>query len=461
MSLIERLKTIVGEDGLITDAVALEPHCREWRGVVFGKAAMLVAPSTSAEVAEVVRICAEKKVGIVAQGGNTGMCGGAVPDDSGSQIILSLARMNRIRSIDVENESIEVEAGCILQDVQAAAKTVGRFFPLSLGAEGSCQIGGNLATNAGGINVLRYGTARAQVLGMEVVLADGTILDGLRSIRKDTAGYDLKQLFVGSEGTLGVITAAVLRLYPDPGERHTALVAIGDSSEAVSLLAKLRSGLGDRIEAFELISKDVAMLLRRHIPDAGFPIDERYPWYILIDVALTGGAQQFESALLQEMQHGAVLDAVIAKSIAESAALWRSRHAIPEAERLEGKALKHDISVPISKIATFLERGDSLLARVAPNATVFAFGHVGDGNLHYNVGVPEGIGDSVSRSAAITSGIYDLVSELGGSFCAEHGVGVTKRSLLPLYRSPAEIALMKALKSTLDPQDILNPGKVI
>ena len=457
MMLLEQLKRIVGPKGWTTDPAELSVRLTEWRGVVNGATPMAVSPASTTEVSAVIRACAEAGVAIVPQGGNTGMCAGAVPDASGTQIILSLARMNQIRSVDGANFSMEVEAGCILEKVQGAADNIDRLFALSLGAEGSCQIGGNLATNAGGINVLRYGTARAQVLGLEVVLADGTVVSSLRSLRKDTAGYDLKQLFIGSEGTLGVITAATLKLFPKPAAKFTSLIAIASAGDAVSLLAYLRIELADSIEAFELVSDYVFGLVEQHIPDAKLPFAERAPWYVLLDVALGDSEERLMAALESAANDDLLLDAIVAKNAAEAEYLWRMRHSISEAERAHGKAQKHDISVPVSQMQTFLTRGDDLLKQLAPDAQLIAFGHVGDGNLHYNVALPEGS----QEGTTVTNAIYDLVNELGGSFSAEHGVGALKRQYLLKYRSETEIGLMRTLKSALDPNNILNPGKVI
>lgn len=462
-TLIDQLKAIVGPVGWKTDPDDLQPYLADWRGVVVGKTPILVAPKSTDQVSRIVRACADAGVAIVPQGGNTSMCAGAVPDESGSQVLLSLGRLNEIRDVDAFNFSMEVEAGCVLATIQSAAAEVGRHFPLSLGAEGSCQIGGNLSTNAGGINVIRYGTARDLVLGLEVVLADGTVLDGLRTLRKDTAGYDLKQLFIGSEGTLGIITAATLRLFPDKGETSTALVALNDSGSAVRLLANLRTSLADRIEAFELVSDRIFGLVEKHIPDSRLPFDECYPWYVLIETSTGNEPQLLENALTSNATQALVVDAVIAKNTTESEYLWRLRHSIAEAERHDGKALKHDISVPIGHMQEFLARGELLLADLMPEASLLAFGHVGDGNLHYNVKLPNGLSTLEWTAAGdrITGAIYDLVAELGGSFSAEHGVGRLKRHYLEHYRGGAEIDLMRRLKMALDPQNILNPGKVI
>jgi len=455
--LIEQLKEIVGPKGWTTDPLDLEPLLTDWRGAVRGATPIVTSPANTDEVAAVIRACADANVAIVPQGGNTGMCAGAVPDASGTQIILSLARMNAIRNIDPANFSMEVEAGCILENIQRAAVAVDRHFALSLGAEGSCQIGGNLSTNAGGINVVRYGTARAQVLGLEAVMADGTIVSSLRSLRKDTAGYDLKQLFIGSEGTLGIITAAILKLYPLPGAISTALVSIESAGDAVRLLAYLRTELADAVEAFELVSSYVFGLVEKHVPDSALPFDNEAPWYVLLDVAIGGNEERLEGALMGAAEEGLLSDAIIAKNSVEADRLWRMRHSIAEAERSERKAQKHDISVPLSRMEEFLQRGDSLLSELVPNAQLVAFGHVGDGNLHYNVALPEGSEDG----PGVTKAIYDLVEELGGSFSAEHGIGILKRQYLPLYRNAGEIELMRTLKRALDPKNILNPGKVI
>ena len=459
-ALIERLKSIVGPRGWLSDAADLQPYVTEWRGIYEGRTPLLLRPSCTEQVAEIVRECAADRVGIVPQGGNTGMCGGSVPDSSGTQILLSLARMNRVRDVDAANFSMEVDAGCILADAQDAARAAGRYFPLSLGAEGTCQVGGAISTNAGGVNVLKYGTARSLVMGLEVVLADGRVLDTLRSLRKDNTGYDLKQLFIGSEGTLGIITAATLRLFPDPGEKTTALVGIATSGGAVDLLGSLRQSLGDCIESFELVSERVFGIVEKHIPDAKLPFDQAHPWYVLMETSCSPGA--IEEALGAELAAERLLDAVIAKNVEEANALWRLRHSISEAERQEGKALKHDVSVPLSKMQEFLRRGDELLATLRPDLELVAFGHVGDGNLHYNVVLPRELpaDEWLGEGERITRAIYDLVSELGGSFSAEHGIGQYKKSWLAEYRAGSELELMHLLKKTLDPANILNPGKL-
>jgi FAD/FMN-containing dehydrogenase len=458
---LAELAEIVGPAACVTDEEALEPHVTEWRNVLHGRALAMASPGSTGQVAEVIRLCARAGVAIVPQGGNTGLCGGAIPDESGQQLILSLARMNRIRSIDADDFSMVAEAGCILATVQEQARTVDRYFPLSLSAEGSCQIGGNLATNAGGINVIRYGTARQQVLGLEVVLADGSVLNGLRSLHKDTAGYDLKQLFIGSEGTLGIITAATLRLYPVPGDTTTLLVALPDSGSAVTLLAGMRARLGDRIESFELVSRFALELVERHIGGTTLPGSLSGDWFVLAEVAVGEDSEALGQVLEQAVESGQLTDAVIAKNLAETESLWRARHAISEAQKYEGPSIKHDISVPVSRMREFLQRcADSLRAQ-EPSARPVIFGHVGDGNLHYNLTVPVELASDANRVRRVTTTIYDLVAELGGSFSAEHGVGITKKGYLEQYRGTTDLELMRRLKQTMDPQCLLNPGKVI
>lgn len=460
--LAENLKKIVGPGAWEDDAQVLEPNVTEWRGAFRGKARIMVSPETREQVADVVRVCGEAGVGVVPQGGNTGMCAGAVPDRSGKQVVLSLSRLNKIRSVDPLDFSIIAEAGCILADVQAAAREVDRLFPLSHGGEGSCQIGGNLSTNAGGINVLRYGTTRDLVLGVEVVLADGTVWDGIKTLRKDTAGYDVKQLFIGSEGTLGIITAVALKLFPAPGEAHTALVALNDVADAVSLLSVCRARLADDVQAFELISARAFTYVLRHIPDTRLPFEADYPWYVLLETAGSSGEAKLQNTLASAA-NGLVIDAVIAKNAAESIKFWRMRHSISEAEKLEGAGAKHDISVPVGKITAFLREGEARLLALATDVKPVVFGHVGDGNLHYNILLPAGVsGTELERVRQLVSGIvYSLVTELGGSISAEHGIGVAKKPYLQEYKSDVELGLMRSLKATLDPGNILNPGKVI
>jgi FAD/FMN-containing dehydrogenase len=459
--IVERLKSIVGPKGWIADEDDVSPYVTEWRDLYKGKARLIVAPKSTEEVSAIVTACAEESVAIVPQGGNTGLCGGAIPDDTGSQVIVSLRRMNQVRKVSPDDYSMIVEAGCTLSQVQAAASDAGRFFPLSLAAEGSCQIGGNLSTNAGGINVLRYGTARAQALGLEVVLPDGRVIDGLRALRKDTAGYDLKHLFIGAEGTLGIITAACLRMRPATDDVNTFMVALDSPGTSVQLLSNLRETIGDSLQAFELIPDRAMRFVTRYIPDTRNPFDEDYPWYVL--AACTAQDSEIELALSQEFEDGIALNALIAKNRAESDALWKIRHSISEAQKPEGASLKHDVSVPVECIGQFIEEAEVEIMRYIPDARIVAFGHVGDGNVHLNITQPEksSADDFLQEREAIAKIIYEIVARFGGSFSAEHGVGQARRHYLRQYRSPAELDTMRAIKAALDPLGIMNPGKVL
>jgi FAD/FMN-containing dehydrogenase len=459
--IVSELKSVVGAKGWIDDPVELQPYVTDWRGRYQGQARLLVAPKSTDEVAAVVRVCANHGVAIVPQGGNTGLCGGAIPDSSGTQIIVALRRMHQIRKMSADDYSMTVDAGCTLAQLQKAAVDANRFFPLSLAAEGSCQIGGNLSTNAGGINVLRYGTARTQVLGLEVVLADGEVIDGLRSLRKDTAGYDLKQLFIGSEGTLGIITAACLRLQPAPKETNTAMVAIDSPDAAVRLLSALREALGDSLLAFELISERAMRYVLRHIPDTRSPFEKEYPWCVLLDCTTSEGA--IEQALHDTLENGLILDAAVAKNSAQAQSLWHVRHSISAAQKQEGSSLKHDISVPVGSVGRFIEAAESAVLAHNPGARIVAFGHVGDGNIHFNVSQPAtgSADDFLLKREAIADVVYGIVAEFDGSFSAEHGIGQARRQYLDKYRSATELKTMRAIKAALDPRGIMNPGKVL
>ena len=459
--IVNELKSIVGAKGWIEDPLEMQAYVTEWRGRYQGQARLLVAPKSTAEVASVVRVCARHGVAIVPQGGNTGLCGGAVPDSSGTQVIVSLRRMRQIRNVSADDYSMTVDAGCTLAEVQEAAIGENRFFPLSLAAEGSCQIGGNLSTNAGGINVLRYGTARAQVLGLEVVLPDGEVIDGLRSLRKDTAGYDLKQLFIGSEGTLGIITAACLRLQPTPNEINTVMLAIDSPAAAVRLLAAMRDALGDTLLAFELISERALRFVLRHIPDTRGPFEKDYPWCVLLDI--TTSESEIEGALQRVLENGLIMDGVVAKNSTEAKSLWHLRHSISAAQKAEGGSLKHDISVPVGSVGSFIDAAESAVMAHDPGARIVAFGHVGDGNIHFNVSQPlnGSADDFLLQRETIANIVYGIVAKFAGSFSAEHGIGQARREYLGKYRSPTELKTMRAIKTALDPQGIMNPGKVL
>ena len=464
---IERLAHAVGDANVLTDAADVAPALSDWRGFYKGRAMAVVRPANTSEVSAVVRLCSDAGIAVVAQGGNTGMCGGATPTMDGRTIVLSLARMNRVLALDPLNDTITVEAGCVLATVQQAASAAGRLVPLSLGAEGSCQIGGNLATNAGGVNVLRYGNTRDLTLGLEVVLADGSVLGGLRGLRKDNTGYDLKQLFIGSEGTLGVITGAVLKVFPMPRTSVTAFAAVPDPAAAIALLGRLREQVGNRVSAFELISRRSIELVLAHIPGTRDPLAAASPWYVLTNVDDPRTESDLRSALEQALgdavEDALVTDAALAESDAQAQALWRIRESIPDASKSEGLLYRHDISVPTSDIPSFIEEAGARLEAAFPGVRIVCFGHIGDGNLHYNCYVPGRMRDDPVAIAAtdVNDVVFRLVHERSGSISAEHGIGQAKVAELPHYKSAVELEVMHRLKRVLDPQGIMNPGKVI
>ena len=464
--LLATLKAIVGEANVLTSDADVAPYVTDWRGRYRGSARAVVRPSTTADVAAVVRCCAEHGAPVVPQGGNTGLCGGATPREDSGDVVVSLSRLTRVRALDAGNATLTVEAGMPLARVQQAADDAGLLFPLSLAAEGSCTIGGNLATNAGGTAVLRYGNARELVLGLEVVLADGRIWDGLKGLRKDNTGYDIKQLFLGSEGTLGIITAAVLKLFPKPRTSATALAALADVDAALALLGLLRQALGDRLTGFELISGECIALTRKQFPALPDPLPG-YPWYALAQAddpaADSPLAVQMEAALAAAVEQHVAGDAATAQSAAQAAELWALREHIPEAQRLEGANIKHDISLPVSRIPAFLADAQVALGSALRGVRYVVFGHLGDGNLHYNLSAPPGTPAAafLGEAARANRIVYDLVARLGGSFSAEHGIGQMKRSELLRYKSAVEVELMQRIKRALDPDALLNPGKVV
>ncbi|MBC8023241.1 MAG: FAD-binding oxidoreductase [Burkholderiales bacterium] len=466
-ALIEGLKAIVGERNVITDDHGRAPYENDWRGQWHGRAAAVVKPGSTGEVSRVVKLLAGERVAIVPQGGNTSMCGGSVPDTSGNQVIVNVSRMNRVRAVDPANNTMTVEAGCVLANLQQVADEHDRLFPLSLGAEGSCEIGGNLSTNAGGTGVLRYGNTRELVLGIEVVLPDGNVWDGLRGLRKDNTGYDLKHLFVGAEGTLGIITAAVLKLFPKPRSQATALVAIESPASAIALLAKLRQSVGERVTGFELISRICLDLVFKHIPGVRDPLPAPHPWYVLLELSDSTEGTALDSLLEESLgaaaEEGLVHDAVLAASDAQRKALWRLRENVSEAQKLDGVSIKHDISVPVSKVPEFIERANAALLEKFPGIRIVAFGHAGDGNIHYNCGKsqPDEASRFYGESPDVNHVVYEVVSALGGSISAEHGLGVLKVDEIKRYKSELELDLMRRIKRTLDPDGIMNPGKVL
>jgi D-lactate dehydrogenase (cytochrome) len=419
------------------------------------------------QISQLLAYCNERGIGVVPHGGNTSYCGGATPDESGQQVVLSLKRLNRIRNVDPLNYSLIAEAGCILAEVQRAADDAERLFPLSLGSEGTCQIGGNLSTNAGGTSVLRYGMMRDLVLGLEVVLADGRVLSTLGGLRKDNTGYDIKTLFLGAEGTLGVITAATLKLFSKTRTAGTAFAAVRDVQAAVELLAHLREATGDRVSSFELIPRIGLDLTTRHIPGVKDPLKQPYEWYVLCDVTSSRGADRLDDLLTESLaaafEANLMLDAVIAQSDREREALWRIRETIPEAQRLDGASLKHDISLPITSLPQFVTKAGDWIRDNVPDGRLVAYGHVGDGNLHFNLNQAPGSSRDtfLAREAAIKRVIHDMVRDFGGSFSAEHGIGRLKVGELERYAPPVELDLMRAVKRAFDPNGILNPGKVL
>jgi len=463
-SLPEALAAIVGAPHVLTAAADTAPYCTDWRGRYAGSALCVVRPGNTAEVAAVVKACTAAGVAIVPQGGNTGLCGGATP--TRGEVVVSLARLNRVRAIDPANNTLTVEAGCTLAAVHEAAAAAGRLFPLSLAAEGTATIGGNLSTNAGGVQVLRYGNARELCLGLEVVLPDGQVWDGLRGLRKDNTGYDMKHLFIGAEGTLGLITAAVLKLFSRPRQTATAWAAVVDPAAAVALLTRLREHIGGRVTAFELVARPALDLVLKNIPGSRDPLAGRPPWQVLIELSDTMDfdlAAPLEGVLASAMEDGAVSDAAIGQSEAQARALWALRENISEAQKIEGVSIKHDISLPVSRIAEFIARADAALEAAFPHVRIVCFGHVGDGNLHYNQSKSAAQDNAafIAQTDAVNRIVHDLVHELGGSISAEHGIGQLKRDEILRYKSATEIAMMRAVKQALDPRGLMNPGKVL
>ena len=466
-SVLQRLKEIVGPKGYIADAAEMEPYLTEERGLFHGATPLILKPASTNEVAAIVTACAAAGISIVPQGGNTGLCGGAVPWEDGKSILVNLSRMNRVRAIDANNFTITVEAGCILADVQKAAEAIDRLFPLSLGAEGSCEIGGNLSTNAGGIAVLRYGNMRDLALGIEVVLPNGEIWNGLRGLRKDNTGYALKHLFIGGEGTLGIITAATLKLFPRPREIETAFIGLSRVEDVMELFARARGISGDQLTAFELIPRIGVEIATKHVAGVSDPLDSPHPWYVLLEVSSSqqgsGLRQTLENFLTDSMEAGLVTDGTVAASDAQAKALWRIREGVVEAQKSEGGSIKHDVSVPVSQVATFITRAIKAVGDRLPGIRPVAFGHVGDGNVHFNLSQPVGADKTayLERWFEFNEIVHDIVVEMNGSISAEHGIGRLKRDELAHYASPVELELMRKVKRALDPDDLMNPGKML
>lgn len=464
---LDAIRNLLGPGGWLDAADDRAPFETDFRRIHRGSTPLVALPDSTAKVAELVRLCAARGIGMVPQGGNTGYCGGATPRAIGTDIVISLRRMARIRAVDPDNDAMTAEAGCVLAELQEAAVAANRLLPMSLGSEGSCTLGGIISTNAGGTAVLRYGMMRALVLGLEAVLPDGAVLDQLTTLRKDNTGYDVKQLFIGAEGTLGIVTAATLRLWPRPAGFATALAAVGSPGDAVRLLGRLRETLGDAVTTFELMPRIALELVCRHVPATRDPFERPHEWYVLTEISLpqadSGLGGRFEAVLAAAIGDGVANDAATATSEAQREALWRLRETIPEGQRLEGPGLKHDVSVGTAQLPQFIDEGRSLIERLAPGSRLVAYGHLGDGNLHFNVSAPDGSdgGDLAQMADRIGRGVYDLVARYRGSISAEHGIGQLKIAELARYEDPAALALMHRLKQAIDPQGIMNPGKVL
>jgi D-lactate dehydrogenase (cytochrome) len=464
-SLISSLVQAVGKAHVLTDSDRTAPFLLEQRGLFESQCLAVIQPRTCREVSECVRLCGDQGTSIVPMGGNTGLCGGAV--SHAGQIILSTGRLNKVRNIDPENNSITVEAGCILADVQNTAAEHQRLFPLSLGAEGSCQVGGNLATNAGGINVLHYGNARDLCLGIEAVLPNGSVYSDLSGLRKDNTGYSLKHLLIGAEGTLGIITAATLKLFPEPKETVTALIALPALEAIVPLYNLVREASSDRVTTFELIPQIAIDFTARHFTEHPAPFDQAYPWQVLVTLhstrTETDFAGQFSESLAAAFEQNLIGDALIAQNIAQARHFLALREKLVAAQKFEGTSIKHDISVPISCIPEFIRRSATAVQKITPGARPYPFGHVGDGNIHYNISQPEQADGEkfMTKRAALHEAVLDIVHDLGGSFSAEHGIGILKKDLIPHYKGRVAFEAMRNIKRAIDPHNLMNPGKVV
>jgi FAD/FMN-containing dehydrogenase len=466
-ALLGRFAAIVGERHALRDTADIEPYVKERRGLYPGRSALVLRPDSVEEVCRILKLATETRTAIVPQGGNTGLVGGQVPDRSGREIVLSLSRLNRIREIDPLSNTVTAEAGVILENLHRAAEEADRLFPLSLASQGSAQIGGNLSSNAGGTGVLAYGNARELCLGVEVVLPTGELFTDLRKLKKDNTGYDLKNLFIGAEGTLGVITAAVLKLFPKPKGREVAWVGMASPQAALALFGLACDRAGNGLTAFELIAETPLDFAEKHMPGTVRPLADRWPWYALMEISSGRSAEDArglaEDILSAGLETGLVGDAVIAANLAQAAAFWAIREALSDAQRPEGASIKHDISVPVASIPEFIERAGKAVVEVSPGARVVCFGHMGDGNLHYNISQPAG-GDPKTFLAlyrTMNKTVHDVVRSLNGSISAEHGIGQLKRDELLATAPPVAIDLMRRVKGVLDPAGIMNPGKVI
>ncbi|MES2494960.1 MAG: FAD-binding oxidoreductase [Pseudomonadota bacterium] len=467
-ALLDRLAALLGPQGFVTDPDLVTPWLTDWRGRYHGASAALLAPASTAQVAEIVRLAAEARVALVPQGGNTGTVGGATPPPDGSALLVSLRRINRIRSISAQDNAVIAEAGVILSDLHDAATAIGRRFPLSLGAKGSATVGGLVSTNAGGTQVLRFGPMRALILGIEAILPDGSLLDGLATLRKDNRGYDLRQLLTGAEGTLGIVTAAALRLVPAPDSRAVAWVGVPGPHEALTLLRRLEERTGDAIESFELVPANALDLVLRNIPGTRAPLAEPCPWNVLIEAVGTIGGidpvHAIEQGLAAAIEDGLVVDATIAASESQAEALWLLRESISDAEKIDGASLKHDISVSVAEMPAFIERERERLEARFAGSRIIAFGHLGDGNIHFNLLPPEGAPRAAwiaEHGETASAMVHDLVAQVGGSLSAEHGIGQAKIAEFARLTDPVRLGALRAIKQALDPLGIMNPGKLV
>ncbi|MDV7339281.1 FAD-binding oxidoreductase [Terasakiella sp. A23] len=461
---LQTLKSIVGDKGFITDQNAIAPYLEESRGRFKGQCDVLIKPASVQEVSEVLAICNDENIPVVPQGGNTGHCGGAVPNGG---VLLNLSRLNKIRSIDPMNATITVEAGCILQDIQIAARKAGFLFPLSLASEGTCQIGGNLSTNAGGVQVLRYGNARELTLGLEAVLADGQVWNGLRGLRKDNTGYDLKHMFIGAEGTLGIITSATLKLYPLPKETVTCFVGAESVAHLMDGFSQLRDCFAGDLSAFEILPRFGLETVCKHIHGMRDPFAQTYPWYGLIEVSTprsnTNLRESMEEQLNQLLERDILHDVLIAETLIQAENFWSLRENMSEAQKHEGGSVKHDVSVPVSKVADFMNETSHMISNIMPQARLCTFGHLGDGNIHFNISQPVDMDKDafLAHTKDFNEIVHEMAEKYDGSFSAEHGIGLLKTKEMETFRAGPELDMMRQIKQALDPNNILNPGKVV
>ena len=466
-SLLARFADIVGDTNVLTSEHDKAPYTSELRDLFHGRCPAVLRPGSTDEVAAILKLAAAERQPIVPQGGNTGLVGGQVPDESGREVVLSLERMNRIREIDRDGETMTVEAGIVLETVHEAAAGEGLMFPLTLGAMGSCQIGGNISTNAGGTNVLAYGNSRDLVLGLEVVLADGRIWNGLSRLKKDNTGYDLKQLFIGGEGTLGIITAAVLKLFPEPKGQAVAFAGLASPQAALSLLNSMRGAAGTALTGFEIMPRLGLEFVLRHLPGARDPLAGPHPWYVLAEISSSrseaDAAALLEAGFAAPLDDATVTDAVVAASVAQANAFWAMRHALSEVQKHEGGSIKHDVSVPVASVPELIDRASAAAIQAMPGCRPLPFGHLGDGNIHFNVSQPPDMDKKafLARWDEVSALVHAVVVELGGSISAEHGIGVLKRNLLKSVKEPVELDMMRRIKQALDPDNILSPGRMI